>query len=113
ISVENSSNLWGLESDLRCKLCCGTTECDDDCCGGGLDYRIDGLVGVRYLNLREDLRITENVVNLATARPPNVPNARATVFDDFATRNQFYGGQVGLDAESGRGPWSVDGLGKL
>jgi hypothetical protein len=113
IHIENASNLWGLEANLRCKLCCGCTECDDAGYGGGLDYRIDGLAGFRYLNLREDLVITENVTNLATAMPPNQPNVHATIFDEFATRNQFYGGQVGLDAVFARGPWSLDVLGKL
>jgi hypothetical protein len=116
-NVYNSSNLWGLESNLRCRLCCGSTGCNDCCnCGCGADpgwtYRVDGLAGVRYLNLREDLTITENVQNLPTAPPP-VNNARAFVYDDFATRNQFYGGQVGLDAEFSRGPWSLDVTGKV
>jgi hypothetical protein len=118
-NVNNSSNLWGLEANLRCNLCCGSTGCDD-CCGcdcgcngrGGWTYRVDGLAGVRYLNLREDLSITEHVLNSPTAPPP-VNSAQAFVFDEFATRNQFYGGQVGLDAEFSRGPWSLDVWGKV
>ncbi len=115
-NVFNSSNLWGLEADLRCKLCCGSTGCNDCCSCGGLDngwtYRVDGLVGFRYLNLREDLTITENVLNAPTAPPP-VNSARAFVYDDFATRNEFYGGQVGLDTVFSRGPWSLDVTGKV
>ncbi len=114
ISVQNSSNLWGVEANLRCNLCCGCTPCDEcDPCCTGWNYHIDGLAGVRYLNLNEDLSITENVANLPTA-PAGRANETAIVFDDFATRNQFYGAQVGLDAEFGRGgPWSLEVLGKL
>ena len=86
--------------------------CDDcDQCFAGWNYHVQGLAGLRYLNLNEDLTITENVINLPTA--PANPNVRAVVFDDFATRNQFYGAQVGLEGEFGRGPWSLDVLGKL
>ena len=111
VQVRNSSDLWGLEANLRCKLCCGSTGCDDGC-GGGWNYRVDGLVGFRNVNLDEDLTISENVLNLPTA-PAGRQNLAAFVFDDFATHNHFYGGQVGLDAEVGRGPWSLEVLGKL
>ncbi|HBI44176.1 MAG TPA: hypothetical protein DDY78_15185 [Planctomycetales bacterium] len=116
-NVSNASNLWGLEANLRCNLCCGSTGCKDCCdcgCGrdGGWTYRVDALGGVRYLNLREGLTITENVQNSPTAPPP-VNSARAFVFDQFATRNQFYGGQVGLDTEFSRGPWSLNIRGKV
>ena len=112
IAVRNSSDLWGMEANLRCCLCDGCVPCDDcDRLFGGWNYRVGGLAGFRYLNLHEDLSITENVVNLPTA--PVNPNVAAVVFDDFSTRNQFYGGQVGLDAEFGNGPWSVDVLGKV
>ena len=112
VAVQNSSNLYGLEADLRCKLCCGCTCCDCCPCASGLSYRVDGLAGFRYLNLRENLTITENLINLPTA-PPGRQNLAATVFDSFSTRNQFYGGQVGLDGVIDRGPWSLDVLGKL
>ncbi len=112
IDVQNSSNLYGVEANLRCCLCGGCVPCDDcDSCFAGWNYHIDGLAGFRYLNLNEDLSITENVMNLPTA--PMNPNVNALVFDDFSTRNQFYGGQVGLDGAFGRGPWSLDVLGKL
>ena len=112
IDVQNSSNLYGVEANLRCCLCSGCVPCDDcDRVFAGWNYHLDGLVGFRYLNLNEDLSITENVMNLPTA--PMNPNVNAIVFDDFSTRNQFYGAQVGLDGEFGRGPWSLDVLGKL
>jgi hypothetical protein len=38
---------------------------------------------------------------------------QALVFDDFATRNQFYGAQLGLDWEWRHNRWIVDLRGKL
>ena len=110
--VSNSSNLWGVEANLRCPLWCSCPSCDECGCDPGWAYRVDGLVGFRYLNLKEDLSIVENVLNLPTA-PGGVGNETALVFDDFATKNQFYGAQVGLDAEFSRGPWSLNVGGKL
>jgi hypothetical protein len=113
IAVTNSSDLWGVEANLRCCLCAGCAPCDEcDSWYAGWGYHLDGLVGFRYLNLNEDLSITETGVNLPTA--PQNPNTAFSVFDDFAARNRFYGAQVGLDAEVARGgPWSVDVLGKV
>ena len=111
VAVRNTSDLWGMEANARCCLCCGQ-HCPDDCNGWGWHYRVDGLAGLRYLNLSEDLSITENVVNhpMGGFQPPFVANI---VFDDFATHNQFYGAQVGLDGTVDLGRWSLEATGKL
>ena len=111
VAVRDKSDLWGVEANARCKLCCGNA-CPDDCDGPGWGYRVDGLAGVRYLDLREDLSITENIRNFPTATN-GLTNLGLQVFDDFATHNQFYGGQVGLDATLDRGPWSFNATGKI
>jgi hypothetical protein len=85
VTVNAPSNFWGAEANLLCNLCCGC------------NYRVNLLGGFRYLGLNESLAITENVQELPTAPPP-FTNARVTVFDRFATLNQFYGGQVGAAA---------------
>ncbi len=66
------------------------------------------MVGFRYLDLRDTLSVTEDSTAVTTV--PGVVNAgtRALVLDRFDTRNQFYGGQVGLNAEWRSGRWSVD-----
>jgi len=112
LQERNTSDLWGAEANLRCCLCCGQY-CPDDCDDwAGLHYRVDGLAGFRYLDLQEDLSITENIRNFPS--PQNqLMNLGLMVFDDFATRNQFYGGQVGLDATVDSGPWSLNVTGKL
>jgi hypothetical protein len=100
VQINAPSRLWGAEANLRCNLCCGC------------DYKVDALGGFRYLNLEESIAIQENIQGLAGAPAP-FTNALVTVNDHFATRNQFYGGQLGLDAEFRRGAWSLDLRGKL
>jgi hypothetical protein len=108
LSVISSSKLWGADVNLRHNLCCGCW------------YRVDLLGGFRYLDLDEGLTITErgrfspNFSNLFPA--PNLQqfnNADFFVLDQFGTHNQFYGAQVGADAQFRRGNWSVDLLGKV
>ncbi len=100
VSVDNRSNLWGIEANQRCNLLC--------CC----DRRIDLFGGFRYLDLDESINIVEDINGLGTAPAP-FTNQRALVFDRFATHNSFYGGQLGLDSEFRRGRWFLDVKGKL
>jgi hypothetical protein len=99
ITVNNSSRLWGIEANYLCNLCCTC------------DRRTDVFFGFRYLDLDESLTINENILALPTA--PTFPNARINVMDSFATRNQFYGGQIGVNREWRRGRWFMDFKGKL
>jgi hypothetical protein len=63
IAVNTASSLMGAELNLRGVLWIGC------------DYKINGLVGVRYLNLSEQLNITEHALILQDipVNPPNVP----------------------------------------
>jgi hypothetical protein len=100
IAVDDPLRLWGAELNLRCNICSGCT------------WRIDWLTGFRYVELDENLRISENVFVLPGS-PLGTPGDFATVQDEFSTRNQFYGGQVGLDAEWRHNRWVVDFRGKV
>ncbi len=100
VSVGGPGSLWGAEINLRCNLCC------DDCWG-----RLDFLAGPRYLQLDEGLHIQESLLGLAGAGP--FAGDHITVTDRFDTRNQFFGGQVGLDYRLTRGDFSLDLLGKV
>jgi hypothetical protein len=85
IAINTSSRLQGFEVNPLYNLCCG--------CG----YRVDALVGFRYLDLDESIGITETPTVL-----PDVPLISGVAFvvsDHFGTRDQFYGGQVGARAE--------------
>src|SRR5262249_18300628 len=96
--------LWGLEANLR----------SHGCCFGGL--RLDGLVGFRYLTLREKLKVQGDFISAeppAGGDPDETPdnpedghtNTMHT-FDSISTRNNFYGGQIGASFEA----WLCDCL---
>ncbi len=75
-AVQSSSQLWGTEAN-------GVLNIADTA-----DFRWQLLVGFRYVDLDEDLRLTGGLTDAATG-------GSFTVRDAFATRDQFYGGQIG------------------
>jgi hypothetical protein len=99
VSAHQFSQLWGAEADLRCNLCC---ECA---------YRVDLLAGFRYVDLKEGLNITEDLFALPGGSA--FGGDHILVNDRFNTRNQFYGGQLGVVGEYHYGAWFVEGRGKL
>jgi hypothetical protein len=100
LSIHNQSNLFGAEINARCNICCGC------------NYRLDVLGGFRYLNLEESLSITETGLFLPGNGPP-LAGDTFLVHDFFGTRNQFFGGQVGVIGEYDWGRFSVTGWGKV
>lgn len=122
--VSTSSQFQGAQLNGICNLCCScpTSCCSTGCCqtgcgqtGGYLagypsqtGYRMDMIGGVQYLSLNESLVITENLLILPTAPPPFVPGSTVMVTDRFETRNNFYGGQIGMRGEWYRGAWFVN-----
>jgi hypothetical protein len=100
VNVHQTSRLWGYEANLRSHL--------DNGCFCGCDYSLDGLIGFRSVGLDDSLQITENLTSLLAAAPGTI-----VVQDRFATRNRFYGGQVGLDSEFRWGRWFLDLNGRL
>jgi hypothetical protein len=101
VTYENS--VWGAEANVRRRL------------AGTACARLDLLAGFRFLNVDEQLRITEQFARTGTSNTAiGVPNAvSGTVFDFFRTENQFYGGQVGLQGEVRRGRWYANLAGKV
>jgi len=78
--------------------------------------RIDGLVGFRYLNLREGLYIDEtSVVDLAPQYVGLIPLNGNTIVvsDQFDTNNHFFGPQLGLRAEWQHKRWFLGGSAKV
>ncbi len=100
LNIRNQSELWGAEANGLCNVCCGC------------NYRLDFFGGFRYLELQESLNITENGVFLAGEGPP-LAGDRFFVNDFFQTRNQFFGGQVGLSGGYDWGPFSVGARGQV
>jgi hypothetical protein len=97
VAVRSSSELWGAELNLRSNLWRGNC------------WRLDVLGGFRYLGLKEELSVNENL----TVPSGALAGSAIGVMDSFRTRNNFYGGQIGLDFELRRGRWSLDMLGKI
>jgi hypothetical protein len=80
--------------------------------------RVDVLAGLRFLDLRENLTITEaSSVNAgAGAVLPELAGRAGggfTSIDAFKGINRFLGGTIGATAEVDRGNWSVTFLGKV
>jgi hypothetical protein len=99
VDVSSSSRLWGIDPDLVESLY-------RDC-----NCTVDLLAGFRYARLDEGLLIGEDLDVPGNAQRLAGTNFR--IADDFATRNSFYGAQVGARARYHWDKWSVEALGKL
>lgn len=94
--VNFQSSVWGGEANYRRFLL-----------GNGCS-RLDAIVGYRYMNITEQLSISESFIR--TGNPGiGAPAASGTVTDVFRTENTFNGGQIGLAGTIRRGRWSFDG----
>lgn len=83
LSVDSKSSLWGTSTNLIKNIHC-------DPCG-----RLDFLLGYRYLNLTDDLKINEDLTSLAGAT--NVaPGTRFQIEDRFRTENNIHAAYLGL-----------------
>lgn len=86
------------------------------------NWSIDLLGGYRYLELNETLTITANSTlfttttytdNMGIVLVTAPPGSVVTMIDQFGTRNQFNGGQIGTRFQYLWGPWSLSGSAKL
>ena len=109
IHVDTDTSLWSISPRLRVNLACeklGNVCFNDPCRVGG--YRLDMLVGYRYLQLRDKVSVRES---LATVDPNN-----PTYFnlqDNFNSSNDFHGADIGFLWEGYRGPWSLELVGRV
>jgi hypothetical protein len=87
------SSFWGAEGNLRSCLLCGQ------------NYFIDGVIGFRTLGLDEGLTIHES--------PTFSDGSGFQIVDQFKTRNQFYGGQVGIIGEARYDRWIFNASAKI
>ncbi len=101
LTISSPSKFFGIDANYRGKLCCGC------------DYRVDLLAGFRFLDLDEDLRITEDIQFSDSPLLGNLAGQHAIGVDDFHTKNRFYGAQVGVAGEKHWGAWSLQGQFKL
>jgi hypothetical protein len=88
VVIDNPHLLWGGEANGAANLCRGDW------------YLLDALAGFRYLDLEESLRIREaSQFSPTETALPLLAGGRFEIQDQFGARNQFYGGQLGLDAQ--------------
>ncbi|OWK47140.1 BBP7 family outer membrane beta-barrel protein [Fimbriiglobus ruber] len=93
VAAQAQSSFLGGGINLLCNLCC-------DPCG-----RLDFFAGYRYLNLRDDVTIYENLTAQAGS---NVPaGTQFMITDHFKTTNQFNGPNVGLAYEKRWSHWYI------
>jgi Putative beta barrel porin-7 (BBP7) len=88
--ITNRMRLYGAELNLRFELCRGS-------CG-----HIEFMSGPRFLQLDES-------IDIQTTDPVLVQ----IVTDSFGTHNQFWGWQLGLEAETNCGPFFLKGYAKV
>jgi hypothetical protein len=78
LSVTSTARLWGTEANVLVRFC------------SEWDYRLDLIGGFRYLDLVERLQVDQLSLDFG-----GLPTSLLASTDNFRTRNQFYGGQVG------------------
>jgi hypothetical protein len=67
-------------------------------------WQLEALGGVRYLNLSESL----NIQFYSVGQTGVYAGQYGSAFDNFATRNQFYGAMLGLRGRYKQGRWSAE-----
>jgi hypothetical protein len=97
VNIDASTYLYGFDANFRRNLLCTC------------DYRVDGLVGYRYLNLQDKVTINENLTVLSADNPAIPLGTNFVLQDRFASTNEFNGGQVGLAGEYRSGRWYLGG----
>ncbi len=95
VLVQNSTDFAGWDANFRHRLCA-------DPCG---NWYVDGLLGYRYLRLRDVTTIQESLLSTDPLEFAAPLNTRINVIDRFETINTFNGAQVGLVAERRWGRW--------
>lgn len=101
LEVTSNTHLWGADVNARGRAYNGDN--------GYLDL----LAGFRYLDLEEDLNLTQGTQILgggvvALNGPQFGPPNSISIRDSFDGRTQFYGGQLGARAQVRRGRVSAD-----
>jgi hypothetical protein len=99
-----STGMWGAELNARCA---------SPSLGA-----VSGLFGFRYLNLHEDLTITDSFQYFQPLGFPDPANAGLptnisyATYDLIRTSNQFYGAQIGVDLDMFVGNFTIDFIAK-
>lgn len=96
VGVSASTRLYGGSIALRTSLACDPLGPDS----ATSFSHVDLLAGYRYMYLRDQLLITENLTTLGTPAP-----IAFDIFDSFDTRNEFHGLDLGMVWRAGFERW--------
>lgn len=97
VAAQLASTVWGAEANYRRYL------------AGNCYARLDGLVGYRYLNVGDQLTVTESFARVpGSDMTIGIPAVAGVISDRIRTENHFHGGQIGLAGTVQRGRWSLD-----
>jgi hypothetical protein len=86
--------------------------CCDPCCGN-VGGEISLLGGYRFYKYDNNLSISEDLTVLPGTMTPLVPGTTFDLRDSFRTRNEFNGGEIGLQGYSVRRWLWLDGMAKV
>jgi hypothetical protein len=110
-NVTSSTALLGADGNVLLPWCRG-------CCDDEIIPYLNFLGGFRYLNLREELDLTQqtNILPLGigffNGLPVQSPGS-LILTDTYHTLNQFYGGQVGVQGGFVWWRFTLSGIGKI
>lgn len=77
--------------------------CPDNCWKSGpSSFSLGFQIGPRFMNLRESFGVNERLTSIDTGN-------QFQIHDSFRTKNQFWGGELGLFGTRQRCRWSLDG----
>jgi hypothetical protein len=82
--------------------------CCDPCGCGSANFSFFG--GYRYYRHESTLGIAEDLLVLPGTTTPLVPGTTIDLQDRFATKNEFHGGELGVQGRINGRAWFVDGL---
>lgn len=100
IAFRERSTLHGIDFAVRGNVCCGEI------------WRVDALVGYRYLRMTDQLSIDQRL-EAGPLNPTVTPGTIIETREQFDTANVFHGGQVGFAGDIRFGKLRLDGTAKV
>ena len=100
VAISDTSRLLGAGAVYRTEFC-------KTCAFGS----VSGLIGYRFLRLRDNLAMNSTIVSLGGGAIP--AGTMITTTDQFDTTNSFHGLDLGLSGEVANGPWKLMWLAKV
>jgi len=101
VNVNSSRQIYGAEVNFREALFA-------DCC-----RRIDVVAGYRFFHIEEGLQVATDSTSIDPNNPTVEVGTNFSITDAFNTRNNFHGGQLGLNLKQTEGRWTLDLLAKV